>query len=211
MIRALYLTGPVAAAVMMAFVVGFFFDSFAGAADAELLRLGPPLVIIFPMFALMLFLRALLNDTGFRDVAVGSAVGVLIVIGWAAVVEYQRLEPFTARGYSWADLMPYVDAYALIAAIVALLFAIWFMRMGTGSPMRTRSGKMHAKRSCNATYGDADWMTGSEAAELFPDGPGIVIGENYRPDEDPELPRQTFHCLIPPARQHTSLRTFIFD
>lgn len=27
-------------------------------------------------------------------------------------------------------------------------------------------------------------MTVSEAAELFPDGPGIVIGENDRPDED---------------------------
>ncbi|WP_300063512.1 type IV secretory system conjugative DNA transfer family protein [uncultured Roseobacter sp.] len=168
----------------MAFVVGFFFDSFAGAVDAELLRLGPPLVIIFPMFALMLFLRALMNETGFRDVAVGSAVEVLIVIGWAAVVEYQRLVPFTSRGYRWADLMPYVDAYALTAAIVTLPFAIWFLRMGTGSPTRTRSSKTRAKRSRNATYGDADWMTESEAADLFPDGPGIVIGENYGPGED---------------------------
>ncbi|WP_299682548.1 type IV secretory system conjugative DNA transfer family protein [uncultured Roseobacter sp.] len=184
MIRALYLTGPAAAAVAMVFVVSFFFDSFAGAVDAELLRLGPPLVILFPMLALMLFLRALMNETGFRDVAVGSALGVLVVIGWAAIAEYQRLAPFTARGYSWADLMPHVDAYALTAAIVALPFAIWFMRMGTGPPTQTRSGKTRAKRSRNATYGDADWMTESEAAELFPDGPGIVIGENYRPDED---------------------------
>ncbi|MGZ2259849.1 hypothetical protein ACVC7O_21330 (plasmid) [Roseobacter sp. A03A-229] len=114
--RAIYMTGPVAAAMLMAFVVSFFFDSFAGAVDTDLLRLGPPLVIIFPMFALMLFLRALMNETGFRDVAVGSAVGVLVVIGWAAVVEYQRLAPFTLRGYSWPDLMPHVDAYALTDA-----------------------------------------------------------------------------------------------
>lgn len=100
MIRALSVAGPVAAAMLMAFVVSFFFDSFAEAVDAELLRLGPPLVILFPMFALMLFLRALLNERGFRDVAVGSAVGVLLVIDWAAVVEYQRLAPFAARGYS---------------------------------------------------------------------------------------------------------------
>lgn len=184
MMRMLYMTGPVAAAMLMAFVVGFFFDSFASQFGAQLLRLGPPLIIFFPLFALMLFLRALLNEAGFRDIAVGSAIGLLIVIGWTGLVEYQRLAPFAARGYSWADLLAYVDAYALTAVILALPFALWFMRMGTGTSSRTRSGKMRAKRSRNATYGDADWMTEREAADLFPDGPGIVIGENYRPDED---------------------------
>lgn len=185
MIRTLSLSGPIAAALVMTFVVHFFFDSFNGDFDPELMRLGPVLAILFPLFASMLFLRTLMNESGFRNVAIGCALGVLAVIIWAGVVEYQRLAPFTSRGYTWGDLLPHLDAYALGAAIVAVPFVLWFLRMGTGPLTRTRSGKKRAKRSRNATYGDADWMDHKEAAELFPDGPGIVIGENYRPHEDP--------------------------
>lgn len=184
MMRALSLTGPVAAALLMAFVVLFFFDSFANDVDADLLRLGTVLAILFPLFALMLFLRSMMNEGGFRAVAIGSALGVVAVILWAAVVEYRRLVPFTARGYTWPDLLSYLDAYAIGAALVALPFVVWFVRMGAGPMTRTRSGKTAPKRSRNATYGEADWMDDKEASDLFPEGPGIVIGESYRPDQD---------------------------
>lgn len=184
MTRILLFSGPIAAALVMAFVIVFFMDSFVRDFPPELMRLTPVLKIFFPVFCLMIFLRSLLNEKEFRDVAMGSALGIVAVILWATVVEYQRLVPFTARGYSWADLLSYVDAYALIAALVALPIVAWFFRMGAGPSMRTRSGKKPAKRSRNATYGEADWMDRKEAADLFPDGPGIVIGENYRPDQD---------------------------
>lgn len=185
MIRSLFLGGPIVSALVMAFVISFFFDSFNDDVDAELLRLGSALAILSPVFFLMLFLRTVLNGKAFRDVAIGSAIGVVAVILLAALVEYQRLVPFTARGYTWADLLSYVDAYAFIAALVALPFVAWFFRMGAGPLTRTRSGKNLAKRSRNATYGDADWMKPKDLTELFPDGPGIVIGENYQPHEDP--------------------------
>lgn len=184
MTRILLFSGPIAAALVMAFVIVFFMDSFVRDFPPELMRFTPVLKIFFPVFCLMIFLRSLLNEKEFRDVAMGSALGVLLIIGWVAFDEYQRLAPYARKGYSWADLSAYFDGYALCAALLATPMAIWFAQMGRNVKGRTRSGKKRVTRSKNTTYGEADWMSEDDASALFPEGPGIVIGENYRPDLD---------------------------
>jgi type IV secretion system protein VirD4 len=180
----LFRLSPIVGAILMAGVIGFFLESFRGQFPPGLMRLAPLFKIMVPLVVLVLMLRALLNESGFRDVAVGSAIGLLAVVAWVLVSEVLRLAPYTYRGYSWGRLISYVDLYALSAAGIAIPFVLWFLNMGTGKLKRTRGGEKLAKRSRRATYGTANWMTPREAADLFPEGPGIVIGENYRPDED---------------------------
>ncbi len=178
---------PALLAVLFGFITLFisetYFSSF-GEDGRALLRLSHMLKVVLPLVLILVGLRSYLTHDRFKDLAFGAGLGGAALIAWTLWDEFSRLAPYVEGGRTWATVLRYVDLFALGACIAGLILTIWFFRMSATGSGRNRSGRKKAKRSKNATYGDADWMPMSDAADLFPDGPGIVIGERYRPDDD---------------------------
>lgn len=183
----IYRLTPALLALALGFMTLFIAETFLlglGQEGQDLLRLSHVFKIVLPMVLLLIGLRTYLSHDRFKELAFGAGLGGLALISWTLFEEYTRLAPYVQGGRTWGMVLRYVDLYAIVAAAGGLVLTIWFFSMAWTGSGRNRAGRKKAKRSKNATYGDADWMPMSDAAELFPDGPGIVIGERYRPDED---------------------------
>ncbi len=85
-----------------------------------------------------------------------------------------------SRQCSWTQFEPAV-AIGVCALILSGIFALRVAVKGNAAFATSEPKRIRGRR---ALYGDADWMSMQEAAKLFPESGGIVIGERMRVDKD---------------------------
>ncbi|OYR18169.1 type IV secretion system-coupling virD4 domain protein, partial [Brucella grignonensis] len=103
-----------------------------------------------------------------RPVAMVSLICFLGVAGFYALREYARLSPSVESGaVTWDEVLSYLDFFAVIAAAVGFIIVAISARISVvvSDPV---------KRAKRGTFGDADWLTMSAAAKLFPADGEIV-------------------------------------
>ncbi|OCJ66571.1 Ti-type conjugative transfer system protein TraG [Agrobacterium tumefaciens] len=132
----------------------------------------------------ILFLFASAGSINIKQAGWGVLAGCGGTILVAAVRETMRLAAFTKTLPTDKTVFAFLDPATAIGAGVALMcacFAIRVVLMGNAAFARPEPKRVHGKR---ALHGEADWMKLTEAAKLFAENGGIVIGEHYRVDED---------------------------
>ncbi len=110
--------------------------------------------------------------------------GSMVVILVAVLREMLRLTALAGSVPAGKTVLAYADPSTGIGAAAAVLSGIFAMRValnGNAAFARAEPRRVRGKR---AVHGDADWMSMADAAKLFPDGGGIVVGERYRVDRD---------------------------
>lgn len=115
----------------------------------------------------------------------------LSVLAGASVVCIAAIAREGWRLFALADRVPpgqsvfaYTDPSAMFGACAAVFTGIFALRVairGNAAFAKEEPRRISGKR---AVHGEADWMKMADAARLFPDAGGIVIGERYRVDKD---------------------------
>lgn len=153
------------------------------AAQQQLLvRIGSafPYGVVAAIGITILFAAA--GSVNIRTVAVSVSIGNLMGFGWAVAREALRLH--SALPLNTRALLSSVDlavAISVALLMVALIFSIRVTVKGNAAFASAAPKRIRGRR---ALHGDADWMTLPDAARLFPETGGIVIGERYRVDKD---------------------------
>ncbi|MBD8689519.1 MULTISPECIES: Ti-type conjugative transfer system protein TraG [unclassified Rhizobium] len=132
----------------------------------------------------VLFLFASAGSINIKQAGWGVLAGCGGTILVAAVRETMRLAAFTKTLPTDKTVFAFLDPATALGAGIALMcacFAIRVVLMGNAAFARPEPKRVHGKR---ALHGEADWMKLTEAAKLFAENGGIVIGEHYRVDED---------------------------
>ncbi len=130
------------------------------------------------------FLFASTGATGIKFAGWGVAAGSMVTILIAAIRETTRLMSFVGQVPAGGSIAAYLDPATMIGAVAALMvgsFALRVMLIGNAAFARAEPRRIRGRR---ALHGEADWMNMRDAARLFPDTGGIVIGERYRVDKD---------------------------
>lgn len=120
-----------------------------------------------------------IKTTGWGVVAGGVAT-VLI----AAIREAMRLSALTDEVPAGKSILSYVDPATLIGAGAAAMASCFALRVALAGNAAFASAEPKRVRGKRALHGEAEWMKLPEAANLFSDSGGIVIGERYRVDKD---------------------------
>lgn len=115
----------------------------------------------------------------------------LSVLAGASVVCIAAIAREGWRLFALADRVPqgqsvfaYTDPSATLGAFAAILSGVFALRVairGNAAFAKAAPRRIAGKR---AVHGEADWMKMGDAARLFPEAGGIVIGERYRVDKD---------------------------
>lgn len=132
----------------------------------------------------ILFLFASAGSINIKQAGWGVLAGCSGTILIAAARETMRLGAFMKALPTDRTVFSYLDSATAIGAGVALMCACFALRVvlvGNAAFARTEPKRVQGKR---ALHGEADWMKPTEAAKLFSDTGGIVIGEHYRVDKD---------------------------
>ncbi|WP_038945039.1 type IV secretory system conjugative DNA transfer family protein, partial [Bradyrhizobium japonicum] len=77
-----------------------------------------------------------------------------------------------------------IDPAIMVGAGIALMAGIFALRVAVKGNAAFAAPMPKRVRGRRALHGDADWMLVPEAAGLFSDAGGIVVGERYRVDKD---------------------------
>jgi type IV secretion system protein VirD4 len=123
------------------------------------------------------------------SVAAGSAAAIII----AATREAIRLAGFADSVPRGQFVVAYTDPATAAGAASAVLAGVFALRVaikGNAAFVKSAPRRVHGAR---AIHGETDWMSMGEAAKLFPETGGIVIGECYRVDRD-HVARMSFRA-----------------
>ncbi len=137
----------------------------------------------------IVFLFACVGSASIRHAGWGVATGSLVSLAIAILREASRLEPSATSGFGSRSVMTAIDTGTVAGAAVLLIsagFALRVALLGNAAFADVRPKRVRGRR---AIHGDAGWMALPEAHKLFPDTGGIVIGERYRVDRDPDAGR----------------------
>lgn len=132
----------------------------------------------------VIFLFATAGSISIKPAGWGVVAGSSVTILIAAIRETMRFSTFGMTLQAGKTLFAYLDPATSIGASAALLCACFALRVawiGNAAFARAEPKRIQGKR---ALHGEADWLKLGEAAKLFPDAGGIVIGELYRVDKD---------------------------
>lgn len=114
------------------------------------------------------------------SVVAGCVAAILI----AATREAIRLAAIAGSVPAGQSPLAYADPATAVGAAGALLAGVFALRVAMKGNAAFRKPEPRRVRGQRAIYGDADWMNLADAAELFPEEGGIVLGERYRVDKD---------------------------
>ncbi len=132
----------------------------------------------------VIILFAAQGSPSIKAVGWGVTCGAFGVVAIALIREGARLDGFSGQLPAGRTLLSYADRSIVIgsgAAAVAGAFALRVAMKGNAAFARSEPKRMRGRR---AIHGEADWMKMPEAAKLFPEDGGMVIGEKYRVDRD---------------------------
>ncbi|NSZ66491.1 Ti-type conjugative transfer system protein TraG (plasmid) [Agrobacterium tumefaciens] len=114
------------------------------------------------------------------SVLAGSAVVIIIAIAREAI----RLAGIAGNVPVQQSVLAYADPATLIGAGIAFIGSVLALRVaikGNAAFAMAAPKRIGGRR---AIHGEADWTKMQEAAKMFPEHGGIVIGERYRVDRD---------------------------
>ncbi|WP_174021931.1 Ti-type conjugative transfer system protein TraG (plasmid) [Agrobacterium fabrum] len=114
------------------------------------------------------------------SVLAGNAMVIIIAIAREAI----RLAAIASNVPAGQSVLTYADPATMIGASLALIGSVFALRVaikGNAAFAMAEPKRIGGRR---AIHGEAAWMKMQEAAKLFPDHGGIVIGERYRVDRD---------------------------
>jgi type IV secretion system protein VirD4 len=114
------------------------------------------------------------------SVLAGSAVVIIIAMTREAI----RLTAIASDVPAKQSVLAYADPATMIGVGVAFIGSTFALRVaikGNAAFAMAAPKRIGGRR---AVHGEADWMKMQEAAKLFPEPGGIVIGERYRVDRD---------------------------
>lgn len=154
------------------------------AARLTLVRIGIAVPYLGAALAGVTFLFATAGAIGIRVAGWGVASGAAATIAIAATREAARIAGFVERLGDRQPVLSYLDPATICggaAALMAGCFALRVALVGNAAFARATPKRIVGKR---ALHGEADWMKMQEAAMLFPEDGGIVVGERYRVDQD---------------------------
>lgn len=154
------------------------------AARLTLARIGIAVPYLGSALAGVTFLFTTAGAIGIRVAGWGVASGAAATIAIAATREAARIAGFVERLGDRQPVLSYLDPATVCGGAVALMagcFALRVAIVGNAAFARATPKRIVGKR---ALHGEADWMRMQEAAKLFPEGGGIVVGERYRVDQD---------------------------
>ncbi|NLR97317.1 Ti-type conjugative transfer system protein TraG [Rhizobium sp. P38BS-XIX] len=111
-------------------------------------------------------------------------VGGALVAATAILRETIRLAGIASNVPARQSVLVYADPATMTGAGIAVLGSVFALRVlikGNAAFAMAPPKRIGGRR---AIHGEADWMKMQEAAKLFPEQGGIVIGERYRVDRD---------------------------
>ncbi|AIC30100.1 conjugal transfer coupling protein TraG 2 (plasmid) [Rhizobium etli bv. mimosae str. IE4771] len=154
------------------------------AAHQTLGRVG----IAFPYLAAALvgivFLFASAGAIRIKAAGWGVIAGGVATILIAAIRETIRLSALADKVPAGKSILSYVDPATLIGAGAAAMASCFALRVALAGNAPFTSAAPKRIRGKRALHGEANWMKLPEAATLFSDTGGIVVGERYRVDKD---------------------------
>lgn len=168
----------------------------SGSAKLALGRAGIALPYATAAAIGVIFLFATAGSSNIRSAGLGVSLGAGGVIAIAVVREVVRLSGFSHVLGTQQSIIGFVDPATAIGAAIALItgcFALRVVAVGNAAFARPEPKRIRGKR---AMHGEADWMKLTDAAKLFPEAGGIVIGERYRVDRD-STGAQSFRAASP--------------
>lgn len=130
------------------------------------------------------FLFAGAGSGQIRWVGWGVVTGAVAVISIAAMRATLHLIGSSALAPTASAVSTQIDWASLIGAAAVLMagcFALRVAIIGNAAFVKAEPKRIRGRR---ALHGEAEWMSMAEAARLFPDTGGIVVGERYRVDRD---------------------------
>ncbi|UFW92254.1 Ti-type conjugative transfer system protein TraG (plasmid) [Bradyrhizobium barranii] len=148
-------------------------------------RIGIALPYLMAAVIGLVFLFAAAGATAIRSAGWGVTCGGLLVVVIAAAREVARLHSFANAVPAGKELLAYTDPSTIIGATFAALVAVFGLRVAIGGNAAFAAAEPRRIRGQRAIHGEANWMAMTEAARLFPDAGGMVVGERYRVDRDP--------------------------
>ncbi|NTA19744.1 Ti-type conjugative transfer system protein TraG [Agrobacterium tumefaciens] len=110
----------------------------------------------------------------------GNAAAIIIAIARETI----RLNGIAGSVPAGESVLAYVDPATTIGAGIAFIGGVFALRVAIKGNAAFATGGPRRIGGKRAVHGEADWMKMQEAAKLFPDTGGIVIGERYRVDCD---------------------------
>ncbi|RWI01188.1 Ti-type conjugative transfer system protein TraG [Mesorhizobium sp.] len=160
--------------------------AFGKTAQARLMlgRIGLALPYVTAAAIGVIFLFAANGAANIKAAGWGAVTGSVAAILIAVMRETVRLAEIASNVPAGQFVLAYADPATTIgasAAFVAGVFALRVAVKGNAAFARPAPRRIHGRR---AVHGEADWMGMTEAARMFPDAGGIVIGERYRVDRD---------------------------
>ncbi|TBB81073.1 Ti-type conjugative transfer system protein TraG [Rhizobium ruizarguesonis] len=129
-------------------------------------------------------LSAANGSANIKAVGLSVIVGNGMAIAVAILRETIRLTGFAANIPAEQSVLTYIDPATMLGTIAAFVSGVFALRVALrgNAAFATASPKRIGGR--RAVHGGADWMKLPDAAKLFPEHGGIVIGERYRVDRD---------------------------
>lgn len=134
-------------------------------------------------------LLAARGASAIRLIGTGACLGSVAVLAIGTTREIVRLSAFSTRISAERTVLEFVDPATLAGtACVALagIFALRVAILGDRGFASTAPRRIFGKR---AIHGASNWMALPEARTLFPPSGGVVVGEAYRVDRDPDAVR----------------------
>ncbi|MBR0945727.1 Ti-type conjugative transfer system protein TraG [Bradyrhizobium liaoningense] len=187
--RLLLLIVPVA--LMLGTVIGLtgIEHSLAGLGKTEAQRLlvaraGIAMPYIVAAAIGVVFLFAAAGSANIRTAAWSVVAGCAAAISMAAAREAIRLSAILANAVHGRSPPVQIDPAIMVGAGIALMAGIFALRVAVKGNAAFAAPMPKRVRGRRALHGDADWMLVPEAAGLFSDAGGIVVGERYRVDKD---------------------------
>ena len=158
-----------------------------GASAQAKLMLGRAGLALPYVVAAAIGVMALFATNGSADIkpaGLSVLTGNSMAITVAIVREAFRLTGFANSVPAGQSVLAYIDPATMLGAATAFISGVFALRVALrgNAAFASRSPKRITGR--RAVYGEADWMKMQEAAKLFPEHGGIVIGERYRVDHD---------------------------
>ncbi|WP_336279642.1 Ti-type conjugative transfer system protein TraG [Bartonella sp. CB175] len=137
-----------------------------------------PLVTLV-MMVLVSFIYTTLQKLYLRKaITIVSALFFSLVALYYVGYEIKRLSPYVNQnGITWSYALKFMDRMVVFGVIAGI--ALLVTQIIAISPR-----KSNVKRSKKGIFGNASWMSLSDAAKIFPANGQIVVGERYRVDQD---------------------------
>ena len=131
----------------------------------------------------VIFLFASAGALAVRAAGWGAAAAAAAIIAFATWLEASRLLALSARVRE-GSVLAYADPATLIGGLAVAFCGLFALRVGLKGNAAFAAGAPRRVSGQRAIHGDARWMGLTEAARLFPEAGGIVVGERYRVDKD---------------------------